>query len=211
MQSTDSKKEREKQTFNIRGIQNSSLEITVNLACSPNRWKRNAVQGLRLGKGPEAGVGETFCMSLFTESRASSINVFTLASYLCTGLFSQSWYWKVSAYLWLFISLFWCFPVIFWHDKCELLWGLRLQLSALCSSPKWPSLHWLLSWGWIWCLCSSAELPAALFPDLVPHWKGKVKLTGVCRLEKCIGFLLLSMLWRKWGGEFVGIFFGSQL
>lgn len=32
MQSTDSNKEREKQTFNIQRIQNSSSEITVNLA-----------------------------------------------------------------------------------------------------------------------------------------------------------------------------------
>lgn len=128
MQSTGSKKEREKQTFNIQGIQNSSLEITVNLARSPNRWKRNAVQGLRLGKGPEAGVGETFCMSLFTESRASSINVFALASYLCTGLFSQSWYWKVSAYLWLFISLMFSCHFLTWQ-----MWvALGTQAPAIC-------------------------------------------------------------------------------
>lgn len=56
-------------------------------------------------------------------------------------------------------------------------------------------------------LCSAAN---ALLPGLLPHWKGKVELTGVCRLEKCIGFLLLSTLWRK-RGESVAIFFGSQL
>lgn len=130
---------------------------------SPNRWKSYPVQGLSFRKGAEGGVVETFCTSLFTESRSSSINLFTLASYLCTGLFSQSWYWKVSAYLLLFISLFWCFPVIFWHEICELLWGLRLQLSALCRSLKWPSLPWLLSWGWTRCLCSSAVLPTHCF------------------------------------------------
>lgn len=59
-------------------------------------------------------------------------------------------------------------------------------------------------------VCSSAVLPMALLPGLLPHWKGKVELTGVCRLEKCIGFLLLSMLWRK-RGESVGVFFSSQV
>lgn len=135
----------------------------------------------------------------FTESRSSSINLFTLASYLCTGLFSQSWYWKVSAYLSLFISLFWGFPVIFWHDKCELLWGLRLQLSALCSSPKMvkPALAAVLGMDTVSVLPSSAA--NALLPGSLPHWKGKEELTGVCRLKKLHRFPVAKHAVKKEG------------